>query len=231
MKQIIAVLALIVLILPCMGAYATQIPQYPFANPNEDRSDDSSNFPPKNDVQDAINLNIFGESLSLSFDPSPEYSNVQNGMVQASFYAYSTTQYDYLYELYLIFPQNVTAGTVVTPEYAMNAAPDSSVIFIVSTTASEQYYFAAQLGSDRYPQESAYSIRFDEVAQADGNYIYSGSLTATVVEVDPYSGRSLSSLQIVEAPFHFTLSADAQGQTPLAPTVPPDLRTVGISRN
>ena len=68
---------------------------------------------------DSIVLELDGQSVSLAFDRSDAYSSVVDGNVQASFFAYRGAAGQDLYEVYMIFPEDVHPGDVITPEYAM----------------------------------------------------------------------------------------------------------------
>ena len=180
----------------------------PFEFPNEAAQPD-----PFADVPEGISLDIGGASVPLMFDSSAEYSSVDNGTVQASFYAYSDEN-DFLYELYMIFPDTVESGTTVTPDYAMQHDPDCSVVLIVSSGATEQYFFAGQIDGAAFPNESGYSIRFDSVENTGSACVYSGSLTASLVEMELDSSAA-EHFSIENAPFSFTMPLNS-----IAPDAP-----------
>lgn len=177
MKRTIAVLLLLAIL--CCSTAATADPE----------------------VWEAIEIDIDGRSLSLGFDASEEYSSVANGTVQASFYTYADNS-EYLYELYMTFPVSVQAGSTITPEYAIEYAPDASVVLIVSTPEDERYYFAGQVDGAVYPDESDYTIAFDSVSVSGDTRVYTGRLSAALVAMD----LPLGLLTIEDAPFSFTMS-------------------------
>ncbi|MBQ6324554.1 MAG: hypothetical protein IJI26_00635, partial [Clostridia bacterium] len=62
--------------------------------------------PPRGNVEasDGITLTVDGETVQLAYDASPQYSSIQGGLVQASYYAYGADGKT-LYELYITFPE------------------------------------------------------------------------------------------------------------------------------
>ena len=153
---------------------------------------------------DSIEIEIDGSPLSLTFDSSEEYSSVLNGIVQASFYAYSGDS-EYLYELFLTFPEDVEAGSSITPEYALQNAPLTSVVMIISSRESEQYYYAGQSDGAIYPEGCSYSIDFDSVSETGTDRTYSGKLSATLVTMNADSAAPTTTFQIESAPFSFAM--------------------------
>ena len=153
----------------------------------------------------SIQIEINGQPTVLGFDNSLEYSSVQDGTVQASFYAYSEDR-EYLYELYMIFPESVQTGSTITPEYAAKNAPDCSVVLIISNKEVEQYYFAGQIDGKAYPDGSAYTMYFDSVSASDSGRTYSGRLSAAPLGLSDDSDTLMKSFRIDEAPFTFSMS-------------------------
>ena len=177
-------------------------------------------------VSDSIRLELHGQTLDLAFDGSEEYSSIMDGSVQASFYVYTDNSAN-LYELYLVFPDSVQSGSVITPDYALQNAPDCSVVLITTIGQTETYYFAGQVDGAAYPDRSGYTMRFDAVTEDGGNRTFRGTLSATLVGVDIDSGDATSSLDIVDAPFSFTMPAanrKSLGDDPFAanPTTAPN---------
>lgn len=194
----------------------------------EDSATPAPNAPAPAMDSDSIVLNLNGESLPLAFDNTPEYSSVTDGQVQASFYAYGSDNVT-LYELFLIFPDTVQPGMVITPEYAALINAESSVVLIVSDNDKEQYFFSSSMSGGVYPENSDYALTFDAVeALADGSVVYAGTLSATLVELDMATGETLSTLTFDNAPFRFTLggASDARHADPLPTEAPNDMRKV-----
>ena len=173
---------------------------------------------------EGISITIDGEQLFLDFDVSPEYTTVEDGLVTASFYTYGPDEAS-LYELYLSFPLDVQPGDVVNAQYAMtHNAPDCSVAYIYSTEDEENYYLAGQLGNEIYPEGSEYAIAFDTVDAGESGTLYTGTLNATLVMVDLYSGKSGEVVSFQDAAFTFTLtSGPAIPRATSKPTLPPDM--------
>ena len=178
----------------------------------------------------AITLDLDGERIELPFDDSPQYSSVDNGVVQASFYAYSPDG-SLLYELYIVFPESVRPGDVVTPQYALQTSEETSVVLIVSDVKSEQelYYMAGIMGGSPYPERSDFSISIQGVEPAQGGTAYSGSLSAELVALDISSGSVIDALSISDAAFSFTIGGAPQERhtaEPLPTALPSDMRKV-----
>ncbi len=170
---------------------------------------------------DGIVLTLDGQPMHLSFDRSDAYSSVMNGNVQASFFAYANGDQT-IYELYMVFPENVRGGDEVTPAYAMQGAMESSVVLIITDNQDETYYFAGQIDTGAYPEGSDYNIHFDTVADTAGGTRYEGRLSATMVGMEMSSGALLGSLQISDAPFSFTMPAENRRTVTDAPEATPD---------
>ena len=171
---------------------------------------------PAEGAANTIRIDLNGRNLNMDFDASPDYSMVENGMVQASFFTY-TDDPEVLYELYLTFPDGVQAGMSITPDYAISNASDCSVVLIVSDTSNEHYYFSGQIGDAIYPEDTHYDIRFDSVTPSEYGDIYTGTLSATLVAVDMASGKPEDKLAFIDAPFTFTMPDTAAPQETPAP--------------
>ena len=221
-KILLFALCLMLAALP-LGSFAEETPELPFGeNPFEERDDDDLQAPETDDVQN-IRLEIDGKTRTLAFDPSPEYSTVKDGMVQASFFEYDE-QYDMLYELYLIFPQDIRAGDDVDVDYSIENDKECSVVVIVSDTSADTYYISGVMSQHVYPELSQFSMKFDS---ADGSE-YAGTLSAELVALDLSSGSVIGTMVIVDAPFRFKLGEPAADRhtDPLPTAVPADMRRV-----
>lgn len=181
------------------------------------------------DISEAIRLQLGQQTIRLDFDSSEKFSAVSDGLVQASFYTYGDTK-NQLYELYMVFPENVTPGTTVTPEYAMQGYPDTMVTLIVTNGSSESFYYAGLVNGEPYPNQSAYSIAFESVSTTDVGTTYTGTLTASLMGVGMINGETVETVTITGAPFSFTmpaanrkLDAPAASQSPENPQDFPDI--------
>lgn len=177
---------------------------------------------------DTIELEIEGERVLLDFDTSSQYSSIEDGQVQASFYKYSDDGAT-LYELYIIFPDTAQAGMVITPEYAALTNEESSVVLIVSDTQTqqEQYYFSSLMDGDVYPGGSDYTIAIDDVYEIDGGTTYKGRLSATLVALNMSTGDIEATLAVPETAFSFTLGGTSERHAdPLPTETPDDMRKV-----
>lgn len=175
---------------------------------------------------DTLQLDVNGETVLLVYDSSPQYSSVEGGLVQASYYAYGQDGVT-MYELYVIFPDSARPGMVITPEYAALTGQESSVVLIVSDEQKEDYYFASLMDGSAYPVGSSFEIAIDEVAE-DGGVTYAGSLSATLVALDMSSGEVASTLSIPRTPFRFTIGGgdDNRHADPMPTELPSDMRKV-----
>ena len=174
----------------------------------------------------ALVVEVNGETVKLLFDDSPLYSSVQNGLVQASYSAYGSDG-DTLYVLYMLFPDTAMAGMVITPEYAVTAGEEASVVLIISSREREQYYYSSALAGTIYPAGSTFSIALDSVDPASGGTAYAGRLSATLIMMEPSGEREAGRLTIPETAFSFTIGGYAgPSAAPGATPVPEDMRKV-----
>lgn len=179
---------------------------------------------------ESIEIQIDGQRVALEFDASPQYSSIEGGLVQASFYKYSDDG-SRLWELYITFPESAQPGMVITPDYAALTNEDSSVVLIASDTDTqrEQYYMSSLMDGSVYPEGSDYAIAIDDITAADGKTTYSGKLSATLICLDMASGAVLDTLVIEETPFRFTMgggSGDERHDIPQPTLQPDDMRRV-----
>lgn len=187
--------------------------------------------PPRGDAEAStgITLTVNGETVRLAYDASPQYSSIQGGNVQASYYAYGADGKT-LYELYLTFPDTARAGMVITPEYAAMTNEESSVVLIVSKDSLETYYFSSLLDGSVYPVGSGFTIAIDSVGDEAGMISYAGTLSANLIALDMASGEVAATLDIPSTPFSFTvsgqLSAPLPDDGPRATPQPEDMRKV-----
>ncbi|NLF28612.1 MAG: hypothetical protein GX592_12005, partial [Clostridiales bacterium] len=214
--------------LPLYGLGETQ-PEFPFIeDPFEDRELDDFGVP-ESDTDLSIQIELEGKTHILSYDSSPEYSNVKDGMVQASFYEYDSPE-NTLYELYLVFPEDVGTDTTVDPKYAIDNSRECSVMMIVSDDDTETYYISGIMDGRAYPDGSDFSIHFEFVTGFGSGASYSGTLSATLIAKDINSGANVGSMRIDSAPFSFASDGasvphgDDNRETPLPTSRPSDLR-------
>lgn len=152
-------------------------------------------------ASDSIEIDFNGQHLTLLFDRSEQFSNVRGNNVQASFYTYLDGSND-LYELYMIFPKDVEAGTTVDPAYARQHAPETSVMLIVTTKAGVGYYFAGQADAT---DATDYAMTFETVSDTDAGRTYSGTLSASLIGMAGDSETELAPVSIQNARFSFTM--------------------------
>lgn len=171
-------------------------------------------------ASDSIDIEINGRQLSLMFDRSEQFSNITDGNVQASFYTYLDDSND-LYELYLIFPQDVESGTTLDPEYAFKNAPETSVVMIVTSNASVDYYFAGQAEDS---DGADYTMNFESVTDSEAGRTYSGTLSASMIGMSGDTEMEITPLTIQNAHFSFTMPLNGDGSADESPyeIIPPE---------
>lgn len=227
MKRIVAMLLCALLIVP--GALT--LAESPLGDLFDSLpGEPGSETPPRGggEASDGFALQVNGETVLLAYDASPQYSSIQDGTVQASYYAYGPDGKT-LYELYITFPDTTRAGMVITPEYAAMTNEASSVVLIVSRDSEETYYFSSLLDGSVYPVGSSFTIAIDSVDDVGGMVRYAGTLSASLIALDMASGDVAATLEIPSTPFGFTISGQLSFPLPEAPQATPepeDLRKV-----
>ena len=223
MKKLISLLlALLLAVLPALA----EAPELPEATPQPEPF--SGDYAPRDggSEQETMTVQVNGETVQLIYDNSPMYSSVQGGLVQASYYAYGADG-DTMYLMYIIFPETAGAGMVITPEYAAITGEECSVVFIVSTSQREQYYFSSVAEGLVYPTDSSFSIAIDSVEGGAAGTTYAGKLSARLVCLEMSNDGAAATLSIPETAFRFTI---AGGQAPVmepgASPIPEDMRKV-----
>ena len=219
MKKILAIILCALL----AGLGALSLAEAPFDNLFDTLpGDPGSETPPHRDdgSSEGIMLQVNGESVKLAYDASPQYSSIQGGTVQASYYAYGADGKT-LYELYITFPETARAGMVITPEYASLTNEESSVVLIVSADSLETYYFSSLLDGSVYPEGSGFTISIDSISDEGGMVSYTGTLSARLIALDMASGDTSATLEIPSTPFRFTLTGQLSSPLPSAPQATP----------
>ena len=222
---------LMILLLAALLALTAALAEAPQASPEPNAEETTSPEPEvtpepqlpvalperSTDAGEGIELELEGERVTLGFDTSKQYSSIENGLVQASFYSYSADGAK-LYELYLIFPDTVQRGMVITPDYAALTGEECSVVLIVSDTATQEelYYFTSLMSGQVYPENSSFTIAIDDVTEVGGATTFSGTLSATLIALNMATGEARDTLQIPETPFRFTIG-DGSGERHDAP--------------
>ena len=138
----------------------------------------------------------FGEDrLSLKFDPSDEYSNVMDRIIQACFFAYDAAETNYL-ELYLLIPQNILSGDHFKSGEGLNCTID-----LYETSISEETFYSAD-GRDN--DGSSYEIQLESVEFGESTITVSGKFAARLCRYEK-DAPTQDFLDISEAHFNFTL--------------------------
>lgn len=224
MKKATALLLILFLCLSTACGYASQIPDFGSALPNEG---EHSQQPAASAVTEAALINVHGQSVRLDFDPTPQFSYIKDGLVQSSFYAFGP-EGKYLYELYLIFPETVIAGSVFTQDLALQGnLEEAGVVLLISSDNMEDLYAAGQYGNAIYPEGTSYTIRFDNVSDTSAGKLFSGTVSATLSGEDKNRMPIDEKITLTNAPFSFTMPVDgtiprqpSDGTTPTPDTSP-----------
>ncbi len=231
MKKLLSILlALLSLALPALAELpeTTAAPEpTPEVTPEPTPEPFNGGFAPRDggSEQEGMTVQVNGETVRLIYDSSPMYSSVQGGLVQASYYAYGADG-DTMYLMYVIFPETANAGMVITPEYAAMTGEECSVVFIISTSEREQYYFSSVAEGLVYPTDSNFTIAIDSVEGGAGGTTYAGRLSATLRCLE-LSGDADAALSIPETPFRFTVGGGrAPEAVPGGTPIPTDMRKV-----
>lgn len=223
MKKSLVLLLCLMLVLPVCGA-ESQSPfrLFPTPTPDFDLPDETppafeTPAPAIGETGGSLRLSVLDKVLTLDFDDDPLYSMLDDGYIQASFYAYDAE--DTLYELYLLFPDNVSTGSVVDIQSSLSAGMlDCGIMLYVSGQTTELYAVAAQNESGAYPSDSDYAITFTEVSRSGSRLTFSGTAKATLVALDDLY-NPLYPVENLTASFHFTMNA-GETSTPSFDTAP-----------
>lgn len=168
MKKIAAILlALMLLVLPASAMNGAGYPAYEGGN-----------------VQNALGGSFGSENLKLEFDASADYSYLRDGYIQGCFFAFDASEAYYL-ELYLLLPEKMQAGDVLTPAscFADRADSCSISLFEVDENNNEQAWFAGQLLGEAYPQNSNFSIAIDRAEYGKDSVSVSGTIAAELCRI------------------------------------------------
>ena len=186
-----------------------ELPSYP-SDGQDDTPADPTPAPaaPDASLSGEMTLPLPSGTLALSFDPTTEYSVVEKHLVEAAFYAYDNPN-STLYEVFLMFPDDVTEGLTITPEYAMTSAVDTAIGLVISTRDQDTYYVASQQSTTGpYPETSTYSLHFDTISRGAATTTYTGTFSATLVSLSLITGEVDQTLNVDGATFSFTIGND-----------------------
>lgn len=155
-----------------------------------------------------------GERISLIFDPSEDYSNLADGIIQVCFFAYDGSD-DYFLETYMLMPQDVAPGDVL----ASGRGLDCSIYLYETNAQNETFYYAGDMGIG-FTAGSSFEINIEAVEVTESSISMRGQMTAQLARYDRGSAGSDGLLTISDAHFHFTLPLN---ETPIvaAPTPEP----------
>lgn len=192
MKKIAAIL--LALMLTVMPAMAMKGEGYP-------------GFDGREKIENGIGGQFGQESLMLDFDPSGEYSYLRDGYIQGCFFAFDKAE-EYYLEMYLLLPEKIAAGDVLTPEssFEQGAASSSVTLFEVDEDNNEVTWFAGQLLGKAYPDNSGFTVTIEQADYADASVTVRGKIEARLCMLE----NDLPSEEVLE------LSAEFSFELPLA---------------
>ena len=168
----------------------------------------------------SMSITLLDRTLTLDYDPDPDFSNLMGGVIQASFYTESED--GGLYEAYILFPETVKSGDVITTQSSIEAGlAEPGVIVYMTDDTLNLYASACQFSTGAYPAGSQYSIRFDSVVPEGAACSYTGSLEATLIAQDE-DYQDLYPVENVSATFSFTFDFgnELEPREPSAPSTP-----------
>lgn len=185
-------------------------------------------------VQNGMGGQFGEEELLLAFDPGADYSYLRDGYIQGCFFAFDAAE-EYYLELYMLLPEKIQAGDVLTPESSHAAGASSCCIslFEVDENNNEQSWFAGQILGSPYPDGTSFSITIEQADYTAESVSVRGSIEASLcmLENDHPSAEMLN----MKTSFSFVLplgNAPAAQETPApksenklpvpAFTLPPD---------
>lgn len=155
------------------------------------------------------------DSISLSFDPAAEYSNVMNGLIQTCFFAYDATEQTYI-EMYLTIPQDVVSGDVLRS----GDGTDSAIFLYETSVSSETFYYAGDSDALRSDIVGNFEMTIESAETSEAAITMRGKLTAQLCRyVNGAPGPEF--LNVREAHFSYTLPFSGSAFAP-APTPEPD---------
>lgn len=188
MKRMAAILLAMVLL--CAHALAFSGAEYP--------AWDGAELP-----DNSIGLSFGGEKLLLEFDPSADYSKVENGEIQACFFAYNKAETHYL-EMYIVLPQDIAAGDVISGKNTGAGAKFGAVSLYEVSKTGEDSWFASTDEKGAYPEKSSLEIVIEKAIITGESIMVSGSLSAGMCR---YMGSLPTDemLQLSDARFQFAL--------------------------
>lgn len=193
MKRLLGFLLCLVLLLQCGALALTGIdyPAWDGASP----------------VRNALAGSIDGANIQLDFDASADYSMRGEGYLLACFFAYDAAQQNYI-ELYLMLPEDIAAGDVITPQTAARGAEYACVsLFEVYASGDETEYLSSQIADQAYPAGSSYSIAIESAQNAGDVISVSGKLDAILV-------GDVRTIALSGAQFHFELPTGGASNAP-----------------
>lgn len=145
---------------------------------------------------DSLCAVIDGVGLRLEFDPTPDYSNVEDGSLQACFYAYDASREHYM-EVYLLLTEDALSGD----SFHSGDGRGVSIALFETALDSETFFYADDAGADA----TSYTLNV-ESAQRDARSIsMRGSFSAVLRGYDPQDRPLRAQATLEDAHFSFTL--------------------------
>ena len=152
------------------------------------------------------------DRISMTFDPSDEYSVVEEGIIQACFFTYDAAEESFL-EMYLLLPDDVAAGDVLR----IGDGRECALYLYEFSLYGDTLYFAGDLYDS--PDGSSFALTIDSAETTDSAIHISGHLTAYMCRYEDDQVVS-EYLTVSQAQFDFTLPVSSSSFHP-APTQEP----------
>lgn len=189
MKKIAAILlAMMLLMLPALAMKGEGYP----------------GFDGRQEIKDGMGGQFGDENLLLAFDSGANYSYLRDGYIQGCFFAFDAAE-EYYLELYMLLPEKIQAGDVLTPEssFAAGAASCSITLFEVDEQNNEQAWFAGQMMGKAYPENSSFSITIDQADYTEETVSVRGKIEAQMCMLE--NDKPSEELMPLNADFSFVL--------------------------
>lgn len=214
MNRCVTLLCCLLLVLPFSSFAAAE--SFP---PDSGTTPPSATTAPIIYPENQLALTIGEQTLLLNFDSDQKYTFRQNGYVQASFYG--TDENGLLYELYLIFPENVSSGSLIRPQTDSSSEAQRASIYLYISSGNERLEcIAAPDETGTMPADADYAIHFEDVTHASGSSSFAGNFTSNLIVYDE-NQSPVSVIRDVSGSFRFTMDmTTAPEATPEAPEIP-----------
>ena len=135
---------------------------------------------------------IDGQTITMPYDPTPQYSDYQQGSYGVSFYTYDSEMT--VYEVFLVIPDTVTSGSVLSTAAGIQSSTvDCGVIYYrTDANMSETQKMACWSEDNTVPPGSSFEMTFASVTVTSESCEMSGSFEAVLTMTDGSAAETLS---------------------------------------